>query len=688
MAFKFFRKRQKLIFVIMVLLMVSFLIGFQGISMLFKPESPGKQLVGESADFKINYDMLNRGKADLGLLRAMVMGFGFGDQGMAFNVMTNSNEKGADAPLVYLLLLERARQQGIGVTEMEIDEAIRDMNRTGERLGFNWDALATQLREGRNQITKKKLRGVLARWLMVFKAYRQANIAIAPSNEQLLRTFRDINEQISLLTCTIPAEIFRKKLDKVKTPTEKQIVGHFEQYKNRQPGEFAGVEDFPFGYCSPPKAEIAYIVVNEAAISSGTVAGKTPQEQLAGVSSDLSREIIKLSEKNSGVAGADVLSKAVEELTISADNLLNRKVLLISIDNLTLDDAMKVLAEQASPALTKICFPTGQHGNISIAPDIKVSLSARNTTVAKVLEKITKQLSPKMPQIKWACFQGFNDVLFPAEGIRFFPLTAGTSGLKTQQQLEDDKLIGSTYLPTSPADRGILAGFTTYAKAINPRGVVEAGQDGRPVAGLLDGKNVTILWRLAQVEPGKSPETLTPDIRRQIVADLYKTAAYESAAATLKKVKTFDQLTATVKELKLKTIDTGLFARWTPQPDQYGNQRYVFTELKMLKFKNPAANGFFIEKVFASLLPKDLNAGYPKKSQNAVAVGLPCELAVVLAARADFRPALLPKFEEKKTKLIAEVMAREKFAAMNQWFQLESATKRSGFKDQRFKTNE
>jgi len=419
----------------------------------------------------------------------------------------------------------------------------------------------------------------------------------------------------------------------------------------------------------------------------GVAPGKDVSEQLSEVSSNISRTILKLSEKNSGVAKADVLSKTVEELTIYADNLLNRKVLLISIDNLTLDEAMKVLAEQASPVITKICFPTGQHGDISIAPDVKVSLSARNTTVAKVLEEITKQLSPNMPKIQWASFQGFNDVLFPVKGIRFFPLTAGKSGLKTQQQLEDDKLIGSTYLQ-SPTDRGVLAQFSQYAKAVNPRGQLETGQDGRPVAGSLDGQNVMILWRLTQVEPGKSPEKLTPEIRKQVVVDLKKIAAYELTVKAAQEVKTFEQLTAMAKAQKLKTIDTGLFARWTPEYGQYGNQRYVFTELKALKFENPATNGFFIEEVFSNLIPKDLDAKYPKTSPNAITVGLPCELKVVLGGRVDFRPALLPKFEKQKTKLVSDVMRREKFAAMGEWFQLESAMKRAQFTDQRFQTNQ
>ena len=688
MAFKFFRKRQKLIFIIMVLLMVSFLIGFQGVSMLFKPKSPGKQLVGESPDFKIDYDMLNRGKSDLNLLQNMVTGLGFGDQGMAFNLLTNSNEQGADAPLVYLLLLERAKQQGIGVTDREIDQAIAQMNTNGERFRFSWEALARGLREGRDQITEKNLRGVLARWLMVFKAYKEANIATAPSNAQLLRTFRDINEEISLLTCTIPAETFFRKLDKAPQPTTTQIEEHFEQYKNRQPSEFAGIEDFPFGYCYPPKAEIAYIVVNEDAITRGVVPGNTPAEQFAEVLSNLSRAIIKLSDKNSSVPKADVLTKAVEALTIPADNLLNRKVLLISIDKLTLDEAMKVLAEQATPALHKICFPTGQHGDISIAPDVKVSLSARNTTVAKVLEEITKQLSPNMPKIKWACFRDFNDVLFPAEGIRFFPLTAGKSGLKTQQQLEEDKLLSSTYRPKSPENRGILTKFSLYAKVLNPRGILETGQDGPPVAGTIDGQNVTILWRLAQVEPGKSPEKLTPEIRKQVVADLKKIAAYELAVKASQEVKTFKQLTAMAKDLKLKTVNTGLFARWTPEYDEYGNQRYIFTELEALDFENPATNGFFIEEVFSNLVPKDLDAKYPRNSENALALGLPCELEVVLGARVDFRPALLPTFEKQKTKLVSEVMNREKFAAMGEWFRLDSAMKRAQFEFKRSETNQ
>ena len=394
----------------------------------------------------------------------------------------------------------------------------------------------------------------------------------------------------------------------------------------------------------------------------------------------------KLSEKDSGVPKADVLTKAVENLTISADNLLNRKVLLISIDNLTLDEAMKVLAEQASPVLNKICFPTGQHGDISIASDVKVSLSARNTTVAKVLEEITAQL--KMPKIKWACFQGFNDVLFPVEGIRFLPLTAGKSGLKTQKQLENDKLIGSTHLPEAPEDRGILTKFTLYAKAINPRGELKVGQDGRPVAGTLDEKNVMIIWRLAQIEPAKAPEALTPEITKQIIADLKKVAAYELAVKASKDVKTFEQLTKIAKAQKLKTVDTGLFARLTQKYGEYGNEYYVATELKPLKFKNPVTNGFFIKDVFSNLVPKDLDAKYSKNSQNAIAVAIPCEFKVVLARRVDFRPALMSKFEEQKTTFISDVMKQEKFAAMGLWFQLKSAMLRADFKDLRFETNQ
>ncbi|MCK5114027.1 MAG: SurA N-terminal domain-containing protein, partial [Phycisphaerae bacterium] len=573
MAFKFFRKRQKLIFVIMVLLMVSFLIGYQGLSMFFKPAPHGEKLVGKAPDFEITYDMLNQANSDLSLLRKMAMGFGFrSEQWVAFTVLTNGQDS-SDAPLEYMILLEAAKQQGVGVTDREIDQAIAQMDMNGSmgggRVLFNWKALAKQLREGSGQITETKLRGVLARWLVVFKAYREANPTIAPSNTQVMRTYRDTKEQIALLTCTLPASKFAGKPDKNKAsalPDEKKIAEHFAKYKNRQPNEYAGVEDFPFGYRSLPKADIAYIIINSAAITSGTPNDKTPADMQATTAGDLDRTIAKLSEKDSGVAVGDVMSKAVEEQTISADNLLNRKVLLISIDKLPLDKAMKVLAGQAAPTIDKICFPAGQYGDIKIDPETKVSISARNTTVAKVLEDITKQLSKdkgkKMPKISWACCKGFNNVLFPVAGVRFFPVTAGKTGLKTQEQLKADTLIATTYRQ-SPEVRGVLAGFPQYAQAINPRAPWKVGQPTPPVGATLDGKNVELRWRLTQVQPSQSPKELTPELKVRVIADLKKIAAYDLAVAAAKNVTTFDALTKLAKDQKLKTVDTGFFARRT-----------------------------------------------------------------------------------------------------------------------------
>ena len=67
MALGFFRRRQKLIFILMVVLMVSFLVGVQGFTALFK-ENPGEFVVGKADGFEITTGDLQAARADLGQL--------------------------------------------------------------------------------------------------------------------------------------------------------------------------------------------------------------------------------------------------------------------------------------------------------------------------------------------------------------------------------------------------------------------------------------------------------------------------------------------------------------------------------------------------------------------------------------------------------------------------------------------
>ncbi|MFO7909135.1 MAG: hypothetical protein R6U42_03735 [Halomonas sp.] len=73
MAFAFFRRRQKLVIIIMAVLMVAFLVGFQGLQQLVSG-TRGEQTVGKSRFGELVNRDLERANSDINLLNAMGLG--------------------------------------------------------------------------------------------------------------------------------------------------------------------------------------------------------------------------------------------------------------------------------------------------------------------------------------------------------------------------------------------------------------------------------------------------------------------------------------------------------------------------------------------------------------------------------------------------------------------------------------
>ncbi len=729
MALGFFRKRQKLIFIIMVALMVSFLIGYQGLSMLLQ-KNPDKQEYGKTSDYKVTLGMLRSARSDLELLRMMVPGFGErSERALAYQMMVMGAAREDDLPLSYMLLLKQAGQDGFDVSPAEVDRLIKVMKSNG----FPYDSIATDLRQNQGR-PEKYIRGVLGRWLIIFKAYRASIISFPPSREELVRLFRDVTEQIDLQVVKIPGESF---LEKIGSPSEEQIEEQFERYKNRAPGAFSGVNEFSFGYLYPAQVKLAYLFVDRAAIERAAaptfeevqdyynehraeLVKKTPIEPTSSKAEkngekkddksvsvkiepmsftearpeiiellkpqaaqakfqdtiDRVQGMVRISEpsKDPDASEWKVFEEIVKKLTLPADNLLNRRIPVVAIEKLPLKEAMTKLADSVSPKLSAICFPWGEHGEINIPPETKVTLIGWDMTVAEALEKIAAQI-PNLPKLRWGCFEGIDNCIFPIEGIRFFPITAGRTGLESQEELIENALISKCF---SPRLRISLLQRAMQVDPIVPQSKFKIGMDEPIMTVWRDGDSGQLLWRVIDAQAPKSPEEITDAIRKKVIDDWKLAQGFKLARQQAEKIKSAEDLKKYAEKHKNETLESGMFSRRVHFA--YEGGYFQPARVPKMKFVNPAVDSYFIYEAFAALAPKDLDASYPKESQKVIVAPLACEEYVAVGRRINYLPAMEEGFELEKRNLTA-YLERDRYArAVREWFSLSGIKERTQFK--------
>lgn len=711
MALGFFRKRQKMIFVIMVVLMVSFLIGFQGFEMVFH-RNPGRIAIGRTPEFSITLAMHRNARSDLQMLYPLARGFGGHTlEGAAFEALQFSAPRDEDQALLYAILLRQAEENGFFVSESDVDDLIREMKNNG----MDFDAYAMHLRQNQG-IPVKQIRGVLARWLQVCKACRADLVIPPPSRAQLMRLFRDATEKMNLQVVTIPAEKF---LAGVKEPAEKQIVEWFQANKNRPAGSFAGVEAFSFGYLHPAKVDVSYLFLSERAVrrahpptekqiadylrdnqallvktkgegdTAQTVPMSEEEKRAAAVEAlqdqtaeakfrsllDRVRQTVRQVEsQGENAADVDGYAEAVARMTLPADDLLARRIPVLAAEKQPLEKVLDLVARQAEPRLVAVCFPWGDPGPVKVAPDLKITLNVVHATVGEALEKIAAQI-PGLPKLRWAVCDGFPDVLFPVEGVRFFPVTAGRVAGASQKELEDHPLLGRCLSRQPPAS---LAQLAMEVDVLAPNSQFKVGQDG-PVLPVWDLENGgAVLWRVTRAVPAAAPETLGNETRQAVVRDLKLREAFEAAKQKARTIRTPADLENYARQEKAALLETGLFSRQILRSER-GVLSFQPTRLTALKFLSPAVDAYVIERAFAELAPKDLSAPYSRQSDTLLTLELPCEGYVLIARRIDYLPAMEKDFEASRSSLLRYLDQQQTGQSLLQWFASDNIRRRTGF---------
>jgi hypothetical protein len=455
MALAFFRRRQKMVVIIMAVLMVSFLVGYQGLSMIFRQDrGPGSQMVGRAVGGKVMVEDLKRARNEIQWLYALV---GLGNpyrepQGQLTQEMIDMDvefsflRRNSEGPerLAYVLLLQEAEEAGVTVSELDIDAFL-------EQIGLSGEDYTNRIAEVRDSpgMTERHFRGLIAKWLLIHKTFVQASLNTPPSVTELRRLYRDSSEQIALRFVRLSAEDYLDDVPQEFSPAE--IQQQFGSYANALPERYASSDSFGFGYQEPNRVAIAYLLVDREKLRRGIrpedksvrsyyrthpeeflrqaeqVGGPEQDSESQPASDSLEApsepktfaearaEIVQmLSDQLTDVRLEEVAGRAlsaqariasesaskVEPLDAVLDELieeeaaeaaLSRQIRDLWIDAEPLSQAMEKLAQSAG--LTAISYPWGRHGMWEVSSEVKVTLNAEEPmTLGDALKEITRQV--------------------------------------------------------------------------------------------------------------------------------------------------------------------------------------------------------------------------------------------------------------------------------------------------------
>lgn len=723
MAFAFFRRRQKMVIIIMAALMVSFLIGFQGFQMLFS-KSGGKQPIGETPFGTITLADLNVASDQLDILNQYAyMGIfpRFMEEHFAYRVlMSNVDQDGrSEAPLVYAMLLQEAAERGGDVSEGDVDKFFA-------RLPYpylpveDYKDLVEKMNT-RGKITEKQLRGTVAGWIRVYRLYEDSCPSTPPSDPKLRRVYRRLNEKIALQIVKFSAEDLTKG---VAEPTAEQIAKQFTEYRGKLEGSYPDETSFGFGYFQLPRVRISWFLARpnvvgrvisvsdedvqrhyrrnksryvkevpvEAAATEGDDEAASRPVEYKTVPMDINEawndivielkpsvvagkinKILISAEKKAVTSGKDaggVYEQVLKNMRKdkAAAEVLDKRIELMSVKNATLEEAVKILADKVD--LAGICFPWGKHGGMTIDPKMKISFTAKGTLLRDVLKDITRQAfsqakdgdseaPAEVPELQWTMVKGFDGVLFPLD-------------------TEDIKMF-----PVAAATTTLLTGSEIWQDEVlglcgDPnkegqflaplalsRDALEAAQSSGTYVGprMQTLSDEQLMWRIIEVKPAHSPAAMTEEIKDKVIEDLKLAAGYQVA---MEKAQEFEKLAATtgLEDAARKAKLEGLKAELFPRLGQGG-----WSDIEHLELPNRAAvaKRKLIEQVF-KLIPENIEPPYSNTPPAMTVLYIPALRATAVVQRVDYEPAYDDKYQAAREDLAKELMRATRGSTVQYWF--------------------
>jgi len=724
MALGFFRRRQKMVIVIMVALMVSFLVGWQGCSMIMETD-PGKVEIATTRFGDLTRGEFWSAEADLNILNRMGLAgnpWEFGE----FYILTRRN--GEQAHYAYLLLLHEAEEAGILADSADVDAFFARLGYSGD----NYDSFISSLRASSKAWSEARIRQAVRNYVLVTKAFAEFRVNCPPSAQQTAIAFRDMKEQIKLRVVRLKAEDY---LQDVPDPNQRRINAHFARYRELFPDQQRRVTEMRFGYREPARAAVRYLFLRGDAIrriseptfdmvhdyfkanrnefvkkvpaSAPAPAATQPADaDLRDVPMEFAEAKPQIVEKlRAEVAAArmDDLMRFLEETHVPkgatagdpkqvyaavrkavmkpADKALATVLQNVKVTDRPLDEAVARLAEAAR--LGAICYPWGTFGDDTLLPSVTVSVEADRITLGEALAKVSQQAKwpPEgRPALRWVRCEGFPNVLFCASddpnGIDLFPVTAGQTGPMTLQELSEHPILG--YATVNPAGGASLpqVAFTAEGLAANQqqKPLVAVGKAG-PRMYVMGDKPGRLLWRLEAALPARSAmdPNESPELRQRVVRDVKLADAFAKAVEDAGKLKRAGQeigFDTILSARKLEAVETDFFARRT--------ERMGLPDVPQLGLDSQQLMAYAIPKLFALVPGKDENLAKPKPALGVVPI--PIEADVLVVERIGYKPVLLPEYNGFGRIGVAQMIHQGTRQQLElAWFDVRTIMKRVGF---------
>ncbi len=694
MALGFFRRRQKMVLVFMVLLMVTFLI-----PSLFQHFGGGQDrdtVIGYINDEKITTRMQQAAEIDLNLLRrslGMGMGRRIGEGAFVAFLQINRNQ---NAGLAWMLLLREARQMGITIRESEVESFLVESGLTGE-------AYRRELADLRDTgYTEKHLRQAVANYLMVMTAFQTAEMNTMPSLPELRHNFGDLWERIALAMVALPAKDF---ITDVPEPSEDAVAAQFEQYKHLVAGDPDNKTEFGFGYRLPDRLDVAWLFIDEGPVAGaveplekkmmdyweehkGELKNRIPIPTTSTAPVDTQptdtqpdepveekfREVVIESfsqakaqirplfmpEAVDGGMSSIVLlargtiqrlsdaddpySAAARAMIHPADALLNRKVVSLPFAEAPLETVIEELEELAK---VKIVYPFGKHEKFTLDEKVLVIIKPwGDITLGEALDRIGEQA--KCPPIKWVTCDGMDGVIFASEPVNLVPVSAGRTGMVGFEEVYRHELLGQAGLKSEAGPGGqSLLSIAATAEVFQPAGqkhvpLIKPGGDFDHTMYVSGPRKGRLLWRLVNAEAANAPQHLDQEIRKQVIGDLKTVAGFNKALAVAEDMKVeLEKPDGDLKKLadanakKLDFNETEPFSRKTL--DIRSGQ------ISFSSIPDIGQDKQFIESAF-TLVPPDPNE--PGAEKPAMVIPLRRQGKVMLVQRIGYEPATEANFAE------------------------------------------
>jgi len=732
MAFAFFRRRQKMVIFIMVILMVSFLVGIQGLGMVFN-KTQDKTDIGRLGDgSKIMMSDLREAESDIRILLESGIDVRLNslltpNRGLLQSILDLN--RGADVLLAYVLLVRESVPSG-PVTEGDVDSLLASTGKEGQE----YRQFISNLRS--RNITEQRFRQAVARLIRIHWASLEAEITTPPSQTELEHLCFQVQDRVRARYLRLPAEQFIAAGPLVDDPEQLNAMldEQFEEFKDRLPGSYTDDNPYGFGYRIPDRVAVEFMLArgdlllrvvrpSEQSVRSYFDAHKSDftKEVPTGETDDQGEPIMRREPESFGEARSKIIEirrpRVVEErmfailqraaqlgqehsqqasaeeqgpfehaakkMELSADTLLDTVLAEVTIDRELPADAMALLAERAN--IQGICYPFTDSAGQPLPEDARVTVKAENITLREALDQISRQLG--QPAFNWKLcdsLTGPDAILFSVAPISTFPIVVGRTDLVDQATLAQHPLLGmASQLSVEGALRPalVLQAFDSSLfdqEALSYRPLELRRFPLLIVPGGTDMPSGLLAWRVTQAMPARNPEGRTPEIDERMIADLKLVAAMkltEQEAEEIKARALKGSLGKVAEDdvLELKSIEELVRKRLVAVSRT--SVAWMWSGVEGLRLPSEHAREEFVKAVFA-LVEEDEDSNY-----RLAVVPVRSDSSVCVVELLDHIPAVLDQASMLQMKKLLEDMRSS--AGDDIWYSYESIRDRCDFKEKK-----